>query len=112
MVCLLRKKMPELAHVFDTAKAAAKHAAELANTKCKHLYGAQPFTPKTFRAHMRKGRWHWGYLDPAMPGGFSAKVSFLPNGNKPLVRIYYASDVNIRAHEKPREELHTTEDSD
>jgi hypothetical protein len=72
--------------------AAAVFAARLANEKCHRLWRTEPFQPELHSAQFQGGRWHWGEYDPAGPGGFSAEVSFAPDGSNAEVRINFSTD--------------------
>jgi hypothetical protein len=76
-----------------SAKGASARAAELANEACKRRFGVRPFRPENWAiAQGSDGRWTWGQVDPAGPGGYSAFVSFEPDGGAPRVDVYLATD--------------------
>jgi hypothetical protein len=71
---------------------AADLAARLANEKCEHDYHRHPFKPEQHSAVLQNGLYHWGHLDVGGEGGFSAEVTFRPDGSKPHVEVYFSSD--------------------
>lgn len=71
---------------------AASQAAQLANDKCWRLFKRRPFDASQHPAILQNGEYHWGGLDPGGPGGFSAFVTFRPDGSEPKVEVYFSSD--------------------
>ncbi len=71
---------------------AAKLAARLANERCEQQYRKRPFAPEQHSASLTNGLYRWGALDVGGPGGFSALVTFRPDGSQPQVEVYYSSD--------------------
>jgi hypothetical protein len=67
-------------------------AAGLANDQCERQYRRRPFKPEQYPAILREGAYHWGNLDVGGHEGFSASVSFNPDGSEPHVEIYFSSD--------------------
>src|SRR5690349_7506560 len=53
---------------------AAVLAAQLANEQCERQYRRRPFKPEQHSAILLEGLYHWGELDVAGVGGFSAVV--------------------------------------
>lgn len=82
--CLVARDAPPSAL---TSAAAAELAAKLANEECARVFKARPFSANDFVAEAREGRWSWGRIDPAGPGGFSAVVSFDLAGNGAEVKV-------------------------
>lgn len=78
--------------IISSPREAAAHAAQLANEECERRHGQRPFGPRLWVAEAADGRWTWGRIDPAGPGGYSAIVSFDLDGGRPEVRIFVASD--------------------
>ena len=71
---------------------AAELAAKLANDECDRLYERRPFAPSQYPVDLVDERFAWGRLDPGGEGGFSAEVSFDPNGGAPKVKCYWSTD--------------------
>ena len=67
-------------------------AARLANDKCEQLRGKRPFSAESYTAEFTNNIWHWGRNDPAGIRGFSAEVSFAPDGSHPKVEVYLNND--------------------
>jgi len=80
------------AHRILPAQDAAELAARLAHERCKHQFGRQPFSAGQHSARMEDGLYHWGELDVGGEGGFSASVTFRPDGTEPHVEVYFSSD--------------------
>lgn len=64
-----------------TPHSAGALAARLANDRCQERYGARPFAPSDFAAEWQGGRWRWGGEDAQPVDGYSATVSFAPDGS-------------------------------
>ena len=75
---------------------AATLAARLVNDECERLYKKRPFRAEQHRAIMQDNQYRWGGLDIAAPTGFSALVTFRPDGSHPDVQLYYSTDTDIR----------------
>ncbi len=73
--------------------AALEFAVALANEECMKRFSAEPFDEASYRIEFKNGRWQWGVLDPAGPGGFSAVVSFDVNGNSRIVEVFLSTDM-------------------
>jgi hypothetical protein len=67
-------------------------AVELANKECDSSYSSKPFTSSSYSIEFRDGRWHWGSLDLAGEGGFSAAVSFGARGEEQQVDVFFSTD--------------------
>ena len=67
-------------------------AVALANEECKARFSAEPFDASSYRIKFVDGRWQWGKLDPAGPGGFSAIVSFDVSGRRRIVEVFLSTD--------------------
>ena len=76
-----------------SADEAAQLAAKLANDQCDRLYQKCPFSAAQHSAVRQKGMYQWGGLDVGGPGGFSALVTFRPDGSQPHVEVYFSTDV-------------------
>jgi hypothetical protein len=85
-----------------TPTEAAQRAAQLANEECARLYQRRPFTPDQHIARLIDGEYRWGGLDEGAPRGFSALVTFAPDGSKPRVEVYYSTDI-VRPSKLPAE---------
>ena len=73
---------------------AAELAARLANDECARLYQKRrPFSPSQHKVILRDSRYEWGGLDPGAPGGYSALVTFNPDGTNPKVEVYFSTDI-------------------
>ena len=72
---------------------AAQLAAKLANDKCENLYRRRPFRGNQYLPKLEKDEYHWGHLNVAGEGGFSALVTFRGSGENPRVEIYFSTDV-------------------
>lgn len=72
---------------------AAELAAQLANDECDRRYHKRPFRPDQHAAVLDKGQYRWGGLDVGGRGGFSALVTFGPDGAHPKVEVYFSSDI-------------------
>jgi hypothetical protein len=75
-----------------SAEEAASLAARLANDQCEHQYRKRPFTAAQHSAVLKNDIYEWGGLDVGGPGGFSALVTFRPDGSDPHVEVYYSND--------------------
>jgi hypothetical protein len=75
-----------------SVESAARLAAKLANDECERLYKKRPFAPETYQVRFADGHYHWGHIDPAGIGGYSAEVAFRADGTQPEVRIWFSSD--------------------
>ena len=75
-----------------TQKQAAEFASELANAKCKELFGKSPFTPDSYVAQLSGSRWSWGKIE--LPGihDFSAEIGFNIDGSEQKVRVVLHTD--------------------
>jgi len=71
---------------------AAARAAELANDECERLYHVRPFTAERYPAVIEDGRYRWGRLELAAPGGYSATVSFATDGSGAEVEVVLTTD--------------------
>jgi hypothetical protein len=68
---------------------AASLAARLANDACEIAFSARPFSPSSWPAVQGTDRtWSWGKETFFGPAGYSAVVSFGPEGENPRVRVY------------------------
>lgn len=76
-----------------SADQAAQLAAKLANDQCERRYQKRPFSAAQHSAALQNGMYQWGGLDVGGPGGFSALVTFRPDGSEPHVEVYFSSDV-------------------
>jgi hypothetical protein len=76
-----------------SADEAAQLAAKLANDQCDRQYQKRPFDAAQHSAVRQNGRYRWGGLDVGGPGGFSALVTFRPDGSEPQVEVYFSTDV-------------------
>ena len=76
-----------------SADEAAQLAAKLANDQCDRQYRKRPFSAAQHSAVLQKGMYRWGGLDVGGPGGFSALVTFRPDGSEPHVEVYFSTDV-------------------
>jgi hypothetical protein len=75
-----------------SAEEASVLAARLANDQCESRYQRRPFKPEQYPAVLGEGIYHWGKLDVGGPQGFSASVTFHPDGSEPHVEVYFSSD--------------------
>ena len=75
-----------------SAEEASVLAARLANDQCESRYQRRPFKPGQYPAVLREGVYHWGKLDVGGHEGFSASVTFYPDGSEPHVEVYFSSD--------------------
>ena len=75
-----------------SAEEASVLAARLANDQCDSRYQRRPFKPEQYPAVLREGVYHWGKLDVGGHEGFSASVTFYPDGSEPHVEVYFSSD--------------------
>jgi hypothetical protein len=55
-------------------------------------YDRQPFRPESYEPQLLRSRWHWGEIEPAGIGGYSAKVEFNRDGTQPAVRVAFHID--------------------
>ena len=67
-------------------------AVELANEECQARFAAAPFDSASYPIRFVNGRWWWGGLDLAGPGGLSASVSFDAAGGDRQVEAYLSTD--------------------
>lgn len=67
-------------------------AVQLANQECQARFRAAPFAASSYPIRYAKGRWWWGGLDLAGPGGMSASVSFDATGGDRRVEAYLSTD--------------------
>ena len=72
--------------------AALELAVTLANDECMRKFSTEPFDETSYGIELKNGRWQWGVLDPAGPGGFSAIVSFDVSGRNRIVEIFLSTD--------------------
>lgn len=70
-----------------TPHGAGELAARLANDRCQARYGARPFAPSDYEAEWIGGRWTWGGDEEQPVDGFSASVSFAPDGGDHRVDV-------------------------
>jgi hypothetical protein len=75
-----------------TKSQALSLAVELANKECDSSYSTKPFTSSSYSIEFKDGRWHWGSLDLAGEGGFSAAVSFGSRGEDQRVEVFLSTD--------------------
>ena len=75
------------------ADEAARLAAKLANDQCDRQYRKRPFSAAQHSAVLQNGNYQWGGLDVGGVGGFSALVTFRPDGSQPHVEVYFSTDV-------------------
>jgi len=75
-----------------SADRAAQLAAKLANDECEQRYQRRPFRPEQHAAVLENGKYRWGGLDVGGRGGFSALVTFTPDGSRPKVEVYFSTD--------------------
>src|SRR5947207_2377260 len=71
---------------------AAQLAAKLANDESEHRYKRRPFAASQHPAVLRDDEYHWGGLDEGGQAGYSALVTFRPDGTQPKVEIYFSTD--------------------
>ena len=71
-----------------TPWSAAENAARLANKQCQEKYGLKPFAPDDHEAEYMEGRWVWGGEGSLHVDGFSAEVSFAPDGRKARIDVH------------------------
>jgi hypothetical protein len=76
-----------------SASEAAILAARLANDQCDRHYHRRPFRPDRYPAILQDGTYLWGGLDVGGPMGFSARVTFSEDGEKPEVEVYFSTDM-------------------
>jgi len=67
-------------------------AVDLANKECNARYSTTPFNASSYPITFRDGLWHWGILDHAGYGGFSAIVTFDSRGEKRTVEVFLSTD--------------------
>lgn len=72
----------------DNPGRAARVACGLANNACQKKFDSRPFKPESWTAQLIDGRWRWGRNDSEGPNGFSAVVSFRPDGADPRVEVF------------------------
>lgn len=70
-----------------TPYSAGERAALLANDRCQERYGARPFAAYDYDAEFVEGRWHWGGEGSRPVDGFSASVTFGPDGRRASVVV-------------------------
>jgi hypothetical protein len=70
-----------------TPYSAGVAASRLANEACQERYGERPFRHDDFEAVLREGRWTWGGPDGRPVDGYSATVSFAPDGTGAEVEV-------------------------
>jgi hypothetical protein len=71
-------------------------AAELANDECERWFARRPFAPSDYPIGKVGRRYRWGHMDPAGVDGFSAEVSFDPDGRDVRVKCYLSSDIGFQ----------------
>ncbi len=71
---------------------AAELAARLANEQCDRQFRRRPFMAGQHSPILQDGLYHWGELDVGGVGGFSAAVTFRPDGSEHHVEVYFSSD--------------------
>jgi hypothetical protein len=76
-----------------SADEAAQLAAKLANDQCDRQYWKRPFGAAQHSAVQQNGMYQWGGLDVGGSAGFSARVTFRPDGSEPQVEVYFSTDV-------------------
>ena len=76
-----------------TASEALALAVELANEECRARFAEAPFTSDTYEVFFEGRRWHWGALDLAGEGGYSAIVSFDARGGDRRVEVFLSTDM-------------------
>jgi hypothetical protein len=67
-------------------------ATKLANDQCEHQYKKRPFIAEQHPVALTNNMYRWGGLDVGGPGGFSALVTFRPDGSEPHVEVYFSDD--------------------
>jgi len=67
-------------------------AVEIANQECQAKFSATPFDTASYPVRFADGRWWWGGLDLAGPGGMSASVSFDATGGDRRAEAYLSTD--------------------
>ena len=72
---------------------AAILAAKLANDECERLHQRRPFTAEQYAAVLDGDVYRWGRLDEGGHSGFSALVTFAPDGSNPKVEVYFSTDI-------------------
>ena len=77
---------------YVSASKAAQLAAQLANDECERRYHRRPFRPEQHAAVLDNGKYRWGGLDVGGRGGFSALVTFEPDGSHPKIEVYFSTD--------------------
>ena len=77
---------------LDRAQAAAM-AAKLANEECLRQFDNAPFDTASFALEFSDGRWRWGRLDVHGEKGYSARVSFDPDGGNDSVEVFFSTDL-------------------
>lgn len=70
-----------------TPYSAGVAAARLANQACQERYGERPFRHDDFEAVLREGRWTWGGPGGRPVDGYSATVTFAPDGDGAEVKV-------------------------
>ena len=89
---------------IQDASLAERKAVELANAKCMHDFGREPFHTGYFTAVWSGDKWLWGWLDPAGGQGYTAQVSFKADGTDPEVALSFGepSQVDIEEPNSPK----------
>lgn len=70
-----------------TPYSAGENAARLANERCQERYGSRPFHAEDYEAEFAAGRWTWGGEGSKHVDGFSAEVSFAPDGSDARIKV-------------------------
>ena len=83
-------------------EAAARLAASLANDECERLYRRRPFAAHQHHAKPESDGYRWGGLDVVGVNGFSALVTFRPDGSQPSVEVYYSTDRLFQGTERQK----------
>ena len=87
-----------------TQEQAAKHAAKLANDKCRKEFGCSPFKPGSYKAELSGSKWRWGRIEPIGIHGYSARVEFCKDGSDEDVRVVFHTDVIDSKYKAPENE--------
>lgn len=75
-----------------TPYSAGVSAARLANEACQERYGERPFRHDDFEAVLHGGRWTWGGPGSRPVDGYSATVTFSPDGAGAEVKVVRAGE--------------------
>lgn len=67
-------------------------AAKLANDQCERRYKKRPFSPQQHPIVLTNDMYRWGGLEVGASKGFSALVTFRPDGSEPHVEVYFSHD--------------------